>query len=126
MIACPHCGSIGHAEVEWSYDGKVRHAVRWCESCGMRFRTERPWQGRERAISTPADEPGKGDHVTADPEWLQNLRVRAQKSRLGAIKLFCIDCMGGSRHDAKSCVSRDCALWPHAFKRGKKVSGEVP
>lgn len=55
--------------------------------------------------------------VVAD--WLKNLRERSRESRSSAVRLFCIDCMGGSRGDARSCDSRECALWPHAFGRGK-------
>jgi len=29
-----------------------------------------------------------------------------------AIKLFCIECMGGSLRDARACESRGCFLWP--------------
>jgi hypothetical protein len=37
---------------------------------------------------------------------------RAKTSRLTAIRLFCIECMGGSSREAKACTQRDCFLWP--------------
>lgn len=28
------------------------------------------------------------------------------------VRLFCIECMGGSAKDARECETRDCFLWP--------------
>lgn len=47
------------------------------------------------------------------------LAVRANQQRLAAIKLHCVECMGGSIRDARSCETRECFLWPVAFNRGK-------
>ncbi len=38
---------------------------------------------------------------------------KAKKSRLVAIRLFCVECMGGSRNDAKACKTVDCSLHAH-------------
>lgn len=44
----------------------------------------------------------------------------AKTKRAAAVRLFCIECMGGSNMDAKACPERSCALWPHAWRRGAK------
>jgi hypothetical protein len=41
---------------------------------------------------------------------------KAKTSRLVAVRLFCVECMGGSRPDAKACQNRECFLHAH---RGK-------
>lgn len=41
------------------------------------------------------------------------LRSRAKTSRAAAVKLFCIECMGGVRADVRSCTATTCALYPH-------------
>jgi len=41
------------------------------------------------------------------------LAKRAQVGPKAAIRLFCIECMGGSKADAKACETRGCFLWPH-------------
>ncbi len=38
---------------------------------------------------------------------------KAKTSRLVAVRLFCVECMGGSRNEAKACATKACALWPH-------------
>lgn len=38
---------------------------------------------------------------------------RAKTRPKTAIRLFCIECMGGNTRDAKACEVRDCYLWPH-------------
>lgn len=43
---------------------------------------------------------------------LANLRVRAKTSRASAIKLFCLECVGGCRKDVRECTAADCALYP--------------
>lgn len=38
-----------------------------------------------------------------------------------AIRLFCPECMGGSRQDAETCQTTECRLWPFgtaAYKQG--------
>lgn len=37
---------------------------------------------------------------------------------LRAIKIYCIDCMGGNARYVKECTSRDCALY--GFRQGRK------
>lgn len=41
------------------------------------------------------------------------LAERARTGPKAAIRLFCIECMGGSRSEARTCQTRDCFLWPH-------------
>jgi hypothetical protein len=45
-----------------------------------------------------------------------SLLGKATRSRLAGIRLFCIECHGGSRTEAKKCALRECFLHPH---RGK-------
>ena len=47
------------------------------------------------------------------------LAERAKTSRVSAIKLFCIECMGGNRAEARSCAETDCFLHSHAWNRGR-------
>lgn len=42
---------------------------------------------------------------------------RAKTSRATAVKLFCIECCGGSRKDAVDCAVTRCFLWPYRPKR---------
>lgn len=42
--------------------------------------------------------------------------AKAKTSRLVSLRLFCVECMGGSRNDAKNCQTTDCFLHAH---RGK-------
>lgn len=44
------------------------------------------------------------------------------KSRAAAVKLFCVECMGGSAHEAARCTTRECFLWPHAFGRAQTAA----
>jgi hypothetical protein len=45
---------------------------------------------------------------------------RADKgSRSCAIRLFCIECMGGVSAEVKKCEATDCPL--HSFRMGKKI-----
>lgn len=44
-----------------------------------------------------------------------SLVARSKTSRPAAIKLMCIECMGGSYSDAKECTTKDCAIWPHSI-----------
>ena len=48
------------------------------------------------------------------------LCAAAPTSRASAVRLFCIECMGGNRGDAKRCAESACPLWPHAWRRGAK------
>lgn len=41
------------------------------------------------------------------------LRIRAKTSRAAAVKLFCLDCVGGTRAEVRDCTAKDCALYPH-------------
>mgnify|MGYP001616498666 CR=1 FL=1 len=47
------------------------------------------------------------------------LRERAKTSRASAIKLFCLNCVGGVRADVRDCTSKGCALYPFRPYRGK-------
>ncbi len=46
--------------------------------------------------------------ATPSPE----LRARAKTSRAAAVKLFCLECVGGVRADVRDCTACDCALYP--------------
>ena len=50
---------------------------------------------------------------------LTPLRDRAKTSRAAAVKLFCLECVGGVRQDVRNCTSIDCALYPHRPYREK-------
>jgi hypothetical protein len=39
------------------------------------------------------------------------LRERAKTSRAAAVKLFCLNCVGGVRADVRDCTSHGCALY---------------
>jgi hypothetical protein len=45
----------------------------------------------------------------------------AKRQRGAAIRLFCIECMGGSIRDAAACQEKDCFLWPHAYRAQRGV-----
>jgi hypothetical protein len=45
-------------------------------------------------------------------EKLPKMAERASRSRLAAVRLFCIECMGGSARQARACETTDCFLWP--------------
>jgi len=44
-----------------------------------------------------------------------------QRSKAAAIKLACVECMGGSGREARNCTQQDCYLWPHAW-RSRRVA----
>jgi len=46
-------------------------------------------------------------------------RLAQSATRSAAIKLFCIECMGGSRKDAANCETQDCFLWK--FRPGQSM-----
>lgn len=50
------------------------------------------------------------------------LCARASTSRAAAVKLFCVECMGGVVRDARECEEAGCPLRPH---RGSGWSGYV-
>lgn len=53
----------------------------------------------------------------------QGLAARARRGPTSAIRLFCIECMGGSYNDAKRCETRACFLWPFGLAaRHQKAS----
>lgn len=64
------------------------------------------------------------DHQKTDRDKIRErflgLSARAPTSKAASIRLFCIECCGGSRNDAASCATRECFLWPHAFGRAKQ------
>lgn len=41
------------------------------------------------------------------------LAERAKNGPKAAIRLFCIECHGGSKTEARACQVRECFLWPH-------------
>jgi len=69
------------------------------------------------------------DDIRANhPKW--GLNMDHGGSRATAIKVFCLECHGGSRKAAKECASVGCPLWPHAFGRtrteGQRVAAGIP
>lgn len=48
---------------------------------------------------------------------LPKAAAAAVKSRSTAVRLFCVECMGGQAKDARNCAERDCFLWLHAYKK---------
>jgi hypothetical protein len=55
------------------------------------------------------------------------LALAAMKGgRLAAIRLHCIECVGGSFAEASRCETSDCFLWIHgpAGRRARKESGQ--
>lgn len=45
------------------------------------------------------------------------LAARAKTSPLRALRMFCLECMGGSPVDVKACTAPECTLYP--FRLGK-------
>lgn len=45
-----------------------------------------------------------------------SLLAKSKSSRLAGIRMFCVECMGGARVEAKACKTTACFLHPH---RGK-------
>lgn len=45
-------------------------------------------------------------------EKLLGMAKAAQTEPRKAIRLFCLECMGGSRRDAETCETKECRLWP--------------
>lgn len=57
--------------------------------------------------------------------------AKYRSSRLVAIRLFCVECMGGSTRDAATCADRSCWIWPHGpaarkERMASKAPGEQP
>jgi hypothetical protein len=64
-------------------------------------------------IRTEADRPAPLDFKTEMAVKYPAMVAKAKSSRLVAVRLFCVECMGGSRNDAKGCETTGCFLWPH-------------
>ena len=55
--------------------------------------------------------------------------AKAKSSRLVAVRLFCVECMGGSRSDAKACATTGCFLHPHrgsSWAQARATPAHVP
>lgn len=52
--------------------------------------------------------------------------ANALTRRAAAVRLYCVECMGGSVRDASTCEARDCFLWPHAYKRKRQGAAQAP
>ncbi|RPJ39801.1 MAG: hypothetical protein EHM35_01455 [Planctomycetaceae bacterium] len=52
------------------------------------------------------------------------LAARAERGPKAAIRMFCIECMGGQKADAKACRVEACFLWPHRGASWKPDSPE--
>ena len=59
---------------------------------------------------------------TKFPGWAKQAGARP------AIRLFCIECMGGSYRDATTCETTDCFLWPFglAARAQRLAAGDCP
>jgi hypothetical protein len=58
--------------------------------------------------------------------FVTELENRAQRSRATAVKLHCIQCMGGeaaTRADIRDCTATGCALYTWRPYRGTKSEG---
>lgn len=40
---------------------------------------------------------------------------KAKSQPRAAIRLFCIECMGGDYGEAKTCKAKECYLWPFSI-----------
>jgi hypothetical protein len=48
--------------------------------------------------------------------------AKASTSKVYAVKLFCLECIGGSAQEAKCCdAAATCRLWRHIFHRGEAI-----
>ena len=45
------------------------------------------------------------------------MEIEHKRNPVKAIRLFCIECMGGSFEEVKNCSSQKCAIYP--FRLGK-------
>lgn len=50
---------------------------------------------------------------------------RAQRSPLAAIRLFCLECMGGSFVEVKVCTCTDCTLHPFRFDSRPRIGQPI-
>jgi len=55
-----------------------------------------------------------------DTSFGVSLRARAKTSRVAAVHLFCLECVGGVRKDVRDCTATDCALYPWRPYRTKE------
>ena len=46
------------------------------------------------------------------------LVLRAQRTPVAGIRLFCMECIGGSKKDVRECSTTECPLNP--FRMGKR------
>ena len=68
------------------------------------------------------------NHSTLREDYIK--RTGHAPGRAVAVKLFCVDCMGGERAEARRCKTRECLIWPYglaaaAIKRGEKVAKDT-
>lgn len=47
----------------------------------------------------------------------------ALRGALPAIRLFCLECMGGSPSEVGACAAAECALHPHRYGKRQPVKG---
>lgn len=53
------------------------------------------------------------------------LKADYKGSAKSAIRLACLECMGGSRRDVAGCATQECALWPFRFGSGNEKRTRV-
>jgi hypothetical protein len=86
------------------------------------------------------EKPIEAEKITNDLSGQQIYRLDIYKSRPGmykaakqgnsrkaAIRLFCLECVGGKQSDVRHCASQDCILWGfRAAKPGVVAGPDVP
>lgn len=60
--------------------------------------------------------------VNQNPGMARAARTGSAKK---AIRLFCLECLGGSPGEVKGCTDRICPLWPYRLGRGF-IDPELP
>lgn len=53
------------------------------------------------------------------------LAKRSKRAPLAAIRLFCLECMGGDHNEVTACTAPLCSLYPFRFGRGFRKTGPV-
>jgi len=53
-------------------------------------------------------------------------KFKKHPTPLRAIRLFCIDCQGGSRRGPAICDTKKCPLWQFRMGKMPKIAGNAP
>ncbi len=82
-----------------------------CALWPWRYRNARGWMIRRGETVDAGPIEREPDHQGFD------FRVDPPKRRLRAMRLRCIDCVGGETARVRTCQFTDCALWPYRLGR---------